>query len=262
MPARTSWIRSSGGLPLGSRKKPSKATARSRLPRAQSRRERKASRPESWPSRSSSQVGRVGADHDVGVATWARPSPRSPSRRARPPSSTRGRRARCGSWRGSRGRLRGSARGGRRTHPPQRLAADAQAMPESRLLQRIAPNGCSRSRLFVLIRIPHGICVLRRANSIRGVSGIRIQDTLSGEVRELEPERSRRGRDLRLRSDGLRADPHRQRHGRSSSSRCCGASSRTRDSMPSSSSTSPTSTTRSTTPRARPASPRPSTRTR
>ena len=41
---------------VGSLKKPSKATARSRLPRAQSRRERKASRPESRPSRSSSQV--------------------------------------------------------------------------------------------------------------------------------------------------------------------------------------------------------------
>ena len=56
LPACTSWMRSSGGRPLGSLKKPSKATARSRLPRAQSRRERKASRPESWPSRSSSQV--------------------------------------------------------------------------------------------------------------------------------------------------------------------------------------------------------------
>ena len=56
LPACTSWMRSSGGRPLGSLKKPSKATARSRFPRAQSRRERKASRPESWPSRSSSQV--------------------------------------------------------------------------------------------------------------------------------------------------------------------------------------------------------------
>ena len=55
-PAVTFWRRRSGWRPLGNRKKPSKATARSRLPRAHSNRERKASSPERAPSRSASQV--------------------------------------------------------------------------------------------------------------------------------------------------------------------------------------------------------------
>src|SRR3954467_3474686 len=56
LPTGTWWIRSSGGRPLGSRKRPSKPTARSRSPRAYSRRCENASTPDSRPSRRSSQV--------------------------------------------------------------------------------------------------------------------------------------------------------------------------------------------------------------
>ena len=68
LPAWTLWIRSSGGLPLGSLKKPSNATARSRLPRAQRRRERKASMPGKLALAELQPGGRVGPDHDVRVA--------------------------------------------------------------------------------------------------------------------------------------------------------------------------------------------------
>src|SRR3954470_23108620 len=49
LPDLTLWIRSSGGLPFGSLKKPSNATARSRLPRAQRRREGKGATAERRP---------------------------------------------------------------------------------------------------------------------------------------------------------------------------------------------------------------------
>src|SRR4051795_3470137 len=76
-------------------------------------------------------------------------------------------------------------------HPPRREGDGAQAVPESRPAQNIAPNGCSRSSVLSLNRFPRGICVIRRTNSIRRVAEIRIQDTLSGETRTLEPRESR-----------------------------------------------------------------------
>ncbi len=98
LPAFTSWMRSSGGRPNGRWKKPSKATARSRLPLAHSRRERKASRPERPPSRSSSQVA-ASVPITTSGSRSGETGPGSCDRRARPPSSAPGRRARSGSWR-------------------------------------------------------------------------------------------------------------------------------------------------------------------
>ena len=57
-PTATSWMRSSGGRPLGRRNRPSKPTARSRSPRAYSRRWENASTPDSSPSRSAARSRR------------------------------------------------------------------------------------------------------------------------------------------------------------------------------------------------------------
>ena len=76
----TSWTRWRGSRPLGRRKRPSKATARSRFPRAARRRWEKASIPASSPSRSSSQVVA-----SVAIVTSGRR--RVPPRRTRAPCS-------------------------------------------------------------------------------------------------------------------------------------------------------------------------------
>ena len=219
LPAAPRGCEAAARARCGRWKNPSKATARSRLPRAQSRRERKASRPESWPSRSSSQVAasvpitasgsRSGETRDLAAILVELDGPAQPEVVELDPVA--------GAEAGIGAQI-ALGEGG------ERLLHLAQPLPLGRDLSqgrgRVPPRTVVPAHTVPLNRLLTEYACFRRPNSIRAWRAIRIQDTLSGEARELQPGESRRGRDLRLRADRLRADPHRQRAARTSSSRC------------------------------------------
>ena len=211
-------MRSSGWRPFGRRNRPSKPTARSRLPRAESWRCENASRPEILPWRSFSQVSA-----SVPIVT-------SGLRRVTPAAV----RTRSPVLRISQVRPMSPRRSGRSRRNPCSAPEVAVGQGPERLLDGIRPRrigGGVRGRAEPRSApyratgdAAHRVGTAAGFNTLRDAMPserpIRLHDTRSGSSRALVPrEPGRRCRDLRLRAHGLRRASTSGTPARSSSSR-------------------------------------------
>ena len=221
LPARTSWTRSSGGAPVGQAEEALEADRQVEVAaRPEAPLVRKASRPESRPSRSASQVPRRCRSRRRPRARGEVADLAALAAQLAPPRC--GRRPRAGP-----GRSRGSPLG----------AQVALGERGERLLDPAQPCSSSECASIGQLGIASGASaridrlVRRRAvaaNSMPRVREVAIQRHPERRAARARAARARRGRDLCLRPDRLQPHPHRQRAALRRLLAAASASSRTR----------------------------------